>query len=111
MHSERREGKELPTSSTLNSPSVLSQLATPPPRTLQTHMSHAVGTDFAIDDTYDDASTLLHNIVPLGELLDSHIAKAKETETTKNSQGRRRQLGLPLQGRGKGRHFLFSVLS
>ena len=83
----------------------------PPPHTLHTHMSHTVGTNFAIDDTYDDASTLLHNIVPLGELLDSHIAKAQETETTKNSQGRIKQLGVPLQGRGKGRHFLFSTLS
>ena len=30
---------------------------------------------------FDDVSTLFDTIVPLGDLLDVHIAKAKETET------------------------------
>ena len=34
----------------------------------------------AMNGTYDDASTMLDNTVPLGEFLDEQIAKAKETE-------------------------------
>ena len=56
---------------------------TPPPHTSHIAMSHTIGTSFAIDDTHDDASTLHDTTVPLGELLGAHIAKAKETETTK----------------------------
>jgi hypothetical protein len=36
-------------------------------------------TTSAMNDTYDDASTMLDNTVPLGEFLDEQIAKAKET--------------------------------
>ena len=84
MPSKTTGGKELPTSSTLDSPSVLSQLGTPPPHTLHDDISHTIGTASAIDDTCDDASTLFDTTVPLGELLDAHMAKAKETETTEN---------------------------
>ena len=66
--SRTRGGKELPCSSTLDSPSVMSKLATPP---------HAINSDMsqvnhdatsAMDNAYDDASTLLDNDdVPLGE--------------------------------------------
>ena len=80
MPSKTRGGKELPTSSTLDSPSVLSQLATPPLHTSNIAMSHTVGTSPTIDDIHDDASSLHNTSVPLGELLDAHIAKAKETE-------------------------------
>ena len=80
MPSKTRGGNGLSTSSTLDLPSVLIQLVTPPPHTLHEDMSHTVGTAYAIDDTCDDASTLLDNTVPLGELLDAHIAKAKEIE-------------------------------
>jgi hypothetical protein len=44
-------------------------------------------TTFAINDTYDDASTMLDNTVPLGKFLDEQIAKTKETgnvETLEN---------------------------
>ena len=47
-------------------------------------MSQITDNASAIDDTHDDASTLLGKSVPLGELLDAHIAKAKEIETTEN---------------------------
>ena len=47
-------------------------------------MSHSVGIASVIDDTHDDASTLLGNTVPLGEFLDAQIAKAKELETSEN---------------------------
>ena len=72
--STTRGGKELPSSSPLDSPFVLSRLATPPP---------AINSDMlqVVDDTtYDmnDASTLLNETVPLGEFLDEQLAKAKE---------------------------------
>ena len=73
--SKTRGGKELPSSSALDSPSILSKLATP---------SYAINYDIsqviddstsAIDNAYDDASTLLDNDdVPLGEFLDRKIA-------------------------------------
>lgn len=62
--SKTRGGKELPSHSTLDSPSILSRLATP---------SHAINHDMsqAIDDatsamnaTHDDASTLLDDNMP-----------------------------------------------
>ena len=90
--SKTRGGKELPSSSALDSPSVISKLATP---------QHAINSDMSqvIDDatsamnaTHDDASTLLDD-VPLGEFLDEQIARVRqhdivesddelETETT-----------------------------
>ena len=55
--SKTRGGKELPSSSALDSPSVMSKLATPP---------HAINSDMSqvIDDatsTMNDASTLIDN--------------------------------------------------
>ena len=64
--SKTRGGKELPSSSALDSPSVISKLATPP---------HAINSDMSlvVDDatsvmnaTHDDASTLLLEICPRG---------------------------------------------
>ena len=74
--STTRGGKELPSSSALDSPSVTSKLATPKP-------AFAINSDMLqdIDDatsamnaTHDDASTLLDD-VPLGEFLDEQIAR------------------------------------
>ena len=65
--SKTREGKELLSISALHSPSIISKLATPP---------HAINSDMSLvidvatstmDNTYDDASTLLDDYVPLGE--------------------------------------------
>ena len=76
--SKTRGGKELPSSSTLDSPSILSRLATPP---------HAINYDMSqgVDDatssmnaTLDDASTLLDDNVPLGEFLDEQIARVRQ---------------------------------
>ena len=74
--SKTRGGKELPSSSALDSPSVISKLATPP---------HAINSDMlqviddatsAMDNAYDDASTLLDNDdVPIGDFLDAQIAR------------------------------------
>ena len=76
-----RGGKELPSSSALDSPSVISKLATPP---------HAINSDTlqVVDDatstmnaTHDDASTLLDDDVPLGEFLDEQIAGVRQHDT------------------------------
>ena len=62
--STTRGGKELPSSSALDSPSVLSKLATP---------AHAI-------DTYDETTSMLDNTAPLGEFLDEQLARARENE-------------------------------
>jgi hypothetical protein len=78
--SKTRGCKELSSSSALDSPSFLSKLATPPPA-INSDMSQVIDdTTSAMNDTYDDASTMLDNTMPLGEFLDEQIAKAKETE-------------------------------
>ena len=73
--SKRRGGKELPSSSALYSPSVISKLATP---------QHAINSDMsqvsddatsAMNATHDYASTLLDDDVPPGEFLDEQTAK------------------------------------
>ena len=71
-----RGDKELPSSSALDSPSVLSKLATPTPA-IDSDMSH-VFDDAAstMNDAYD-ATTLLDKTVPLGELLDKHLARVR----------------------------------
>jgi hypothetical protein len=68
--SKTRGGKELPSSSALDSPSVLSKLATPPP-VIHSDMSQVTDdTTSAINETCYDASTLLDKTMPLGEFLD-----------------------------------------
>ena len=71
-----RGGKELPSSSALDSPSVMSKLATPP-HGINSNMSQVIDdATSAMNDAYDDASTLLDNDdVPLGEFLDKRIAR------------------------------------
>ena len=76
--SKTRGGKELPSSSALDSPSVISKLAT---------STHAINSDMsqviddatsAMNDIYDDSSTLLDDNVPLGEFLDEQIARVRQ---------------------------------
>ena len=77
-----RGGKELPSSSALDSPFVLSKLATPPPAN-NPNMSQVIDDAASVmNDTYDDASTLLTKTVPLGEFLEEQLAGAKENEIT-----------------------------
>ena len=74
--STTREGKELLSSSALDSPSVLSKLATPTPA-IDSGMSHVIDdATSAMHDTYDE-TTLLDKTVPLGELLDEHLARVR----------------------------------
>ena len=68
--STTRGGKELPSSFALDSPSVLSKLATPTPD-INSDMSQVINdATFAVNNAYDDASTLLDKTVPLGKFLD-----------------------------------------
>ena len=80
--SKTRGGKELPSSSALDSPSTLSKLATPP-HAINSNMLQVIDdATSAMNDTYDDASTLLTKTVPLGEFLEEQLAGAKENEIT-----------------------------
>ena len=75
--SSTRGGKKLPSSSALDSPSVMSKLGTPPPHAINSDMSQVIDdATSTMNDAYDDASTLLDNDdVPLGEFLDEQIAR------------------------------------
>ena len=81
--STTRGGKELPSSSALDSPYVLSKLATPPPA-INSDMSQVID-DATSDmhDAYDDTTALLDNTMPLGEFLDEQLARAKDIENAK----------------------------
>ena len=80
--STTRGGKELPSSSTLDSPSVLSKLATPKPASaIRSDMSHVIDdATSAIHDTYDETTSMLDTTVPLGEFLDEQLARVRENE-------------------------------
>ena len=80
--STTRGGKELPSSSALDSPSVLSKLATPKPATaINSDMSHVIDdATSAMHDTYDETTSMLDTTVPLGEFLDEQLARARENE-------------------------------
>ena len=59
--SSTRGGKELPSSSALDSPSVLSNLATPKPAyAIRSDMSHVIDdATSAMHDTYDETTSML----------------------------------------------------
>src|SRR5512141_2708341 len=80
--STTRVGKELPSSSALDSPSVLSKLATPKPASaIRSDMSHVIDdATSAMHDTYDETASMLDTTVPLGEFLDVQISRARERE-------------------------------
>src|SRR3990172_2873450 len=80
--SKTRGGNELPSSSALDSPSVLSKLATPPPAS-NSDMSQVIDdVTSTMHDAYDDTTALPDNTVPLGEFLDEQLARVRENETT-----------------------------
>ena len=80
--SKTRGGKELPSSSALDSPSVISKLATSKPVTaMNSDMSHVIDdATSALHDTYDETTSMLDTAVPLGEFLDEQLARARENE-------------------------------
>ena len=80
--STMRRGKELPSSSPLDSPFVLSKLATPKPASaINSDMSHVIDdATSTMHDTYDETTSMLDTTVPLGEFLDEQLARARENE-------------------------------
>src|SRR4051812_15815598 len=80
--STTRGGKELPSSSPLDSPSVLSKLATPKPAfAIRSDMLHVIDdATSAMHDTYDETTSMLDTTMPLSEFLDEQIARAREKE-------------------------------
>ena len=72
----------MPSSSTLDSPSVLSKLATPKPAfAINSDMSHVIDdATSSMHDTYDETTSMLDTTVPLGEFLDEQLARARENE-------------------------------
>ena len=84
--STTRGGKELPSSSALDSPSVLSKLATPKPATaMNSDISHVIDdATSAMHDTYDETTSMLDTTVPLGEFLDEQLARVRENEIIEN---------------------------
>ena len=80
--STTRGGKELPSSSALDSPSVLSKLATPTPA-IDSDMSHVIDdATSTMHDTYDETTSVLDTTVPLGEFLDEQLARVRDNEIT-----------------------------
>ena len=78
--STTRGGKELPSSSALDSPSVMSKFATPTPA-IDSDRSHVIDdATSAMHDTYDETTSTLDTTVPLGEFLDEQLARARENE-------------------------------
>ena len=84
--STTRGGKELPSSSALDSPSILSKLATPRLATaMNSDMSHVIDdATSAMHDTYDETTSMLDTTVPLGEFLDEQLARVRENEIIEN---------------------------
>ena len=69
--STTRGGKELPSSSALDSPSVMSKFATPTPTpasAIHSDMSHVINdATSAMHDTYDETASMSDTTVPLGD--------------------------------------------
>ena len=80
--STTRGGKELPSSSALDSPSVMSKLATPTPASaIRSDMSHVIDdATSAMHDTYDETTSMLDTTVSLGDFLEERLARAREIE-------------------------------
>ena len=81
--STTRGGKELPSSSALDSPSIITRLATPKPATaMNSDMSHVIDdATSAMHDTYDGTTSVRDTTLPLGEYLDEQLARVRENET------------------------------
>ena len=77
--STTRGGKELPSRSALDSPSIMSKLATPKPASaIRSDMSHAIDdATSSMHDTYDETTCMLDTTVPLSEFLNEQIARAR----------------------------------
>ena len=76
--SKARGYKELSSTSALDSPFVISKLATPQ-HAINSDMSQVIDdATFAMNATHDDSSTLLNDDVPIGVFLDEQIARVRK---------------------------------
>ena len=67
----------------LNSPSVISKLATPKPATaMNSDMSHVI--DDATSAMHDETTSVRDTTLPLGEFLDEQLARFRGNEITKD---------------------------
>ena len=74
-----RGGKELPSSSALDSPSVITKFATPKPATtMNSDLSHVI--DDATSAMHDETTSVRDTTLPLGEFLDEQLARVRENE-------------------------------
>ncbi|KAK1606468.1 hypothetical protein QYE76_030141 [Lolium multiflorum] len=78
LPSTTRKGTTLSTSAALDSPSVISQLVSPP----QTSRVGISAESENSSDNFDDASTVLDNTGSLGPFLDATIARSRQIEIT-----------------------------
>ena len=79
LPSTTRGGKELPSSSALDSPSVIDRLATPKPATaMNSDMSHVI--DDATSAMHDETTSVRDTTLPLGEFLDEQLARVRGNE-------------------------------
>ncbi|KAK1695529.1 hypothetical protein QYE76_012226 [Lolium multiflorum] len=78
LPSTTRKGTTLSTSAALDSPSVISQLVSPP----QTSRVGISAESENSSDNFDDASTVLDNTGSLGPFLDATIARSRQIENT-----------------------------
>ena len=80
--STTRGGKELPSSSALDSPSVMSKFATPTPASaIHSDMSHVIDdATSAMHDTYDETTSMPDTTMPLSDFLEEQLARAREIE-------------------------------
>ena len=84
--STTRGGKELPSSSALDSPSVLSKLASPTPA-IDSNMSHVIDdATSTLHETFDETASVLDNTVALGEILDKQLARARDNEINETDE-------------------------
>ena len=72
----------MPSSSALDSPSVMIKLVTPKPGSaINSDMSHVINdATSAIHDTFDETTSMLDTTVPLGEFLEEQIFRSRERE-------------------------------
>ena len=83
LPSTTRGGKELPSSFALDSPSIISRLATPKSTTaINSDMLHVI--DDATSAMHDKTTSVRDTTLLLGEFLDEQLARARENEIIEN---------------------------
>ena len=82
--STTRGGKELPSISALDSPSVISRLATPKPtNAMNSDMSHVI--DDATCAMHDETTSVCDTTLLLGEFLDEQLARVRGNENIEDA--------------------------